>query len=158
LEVKRSAARTVLITDAVCAALLPQMLTQQLSGSRIEQAHEQTVPLHLHAHAYIGLLYEVEREARDGILHARERLALRQSKARPALDDIRAYLRTETPKLLPKSAIGDAIDYTLKNWDAMVRYCEDGDMEIDNNGAEHSLRHIVVGRNNWLFYGSDHGG
>lgn len=108
--------------------------------------------------AYIGLLYEVEREARDGTLHAPERLALRQAKARPVLDDIKTYLQSEKPKVLPKSAIGNAIDYTLKNWDALVRYCEDGDLEIDNNGAERSLRHIVVGRNNWLFYGSDHGG
>jgi len=39
-----------------------------------------------------------------------------------------------------------------------MRYCEDGDLEIDNNGAERSLRPICVGRNNWLFYGSDNGG
>jgi hypothetical protein len=100
----------------------------------------------------------VEREARDGTLHAPERLALRQAKARPVLDDIKTYLQTEKPKVLPESAIGNAIDYTWKNWDALVRYCEDGDLEIDNNGAERSLRHIVVGRNNWLFYGSDQGG
>jgi len=108
--------------------------------------------------AYIGLLYDVEREARDRKLNAAERLALRQAKARPVLDDIKAYLETEKPKVLPKSAIGDAMEYTLKNWEALVRYCEDGDLEIDNNGAERSLRPIVVGRNNWLFYGSDNGG
>jgi hypothetical protein len=100
----------------------------------------------------------VEREARNGRLCAAERLALRQAKAHPVLDDIKIYLEAERPKVLPKSAIGNAIDYTLKNWDALVRYCEDGDLEIDNNGAERSLRHIVVGRNNWLFYGSDNGG
>src|SRR5580658_4018474 len=59
---------------------------------------------------------------------------------------------------LPKSPIGDAIDYTLSNWEALLRYTEDGELEIDNNGAERSLRPIVVGRNNWLFYGSDKGG
>jgi transposase len=108
--------------------------------------------------AYVSLLYDVEREARNGRLCAAERLALRQAKAHPVLDDIKIYLEAERPKVLPKSAIGNAIDYTLKNWDALVRYCEDGDLEIDNNGAERSLRHIVVGRNNWLFYGSDNGG
>ena len=60
--------------------------------------------------------------------------------------------------MLPKSPLGDAIDYTLKNWAALLRYCEDGELEIDNNAAERSLRPIVVGRNNWLFYGSDNGG
>jgi len=70
----------------------------------------------------------------------------------------RAYLLKERPQVLPKSPIGEAIDYTLSNWEALVRYTEDGDLEIDNNGAERSLRPIVIGRNNWLFYGSDNGG
>ncbi len=39
-----------------------------------------------------------------------------------------------------------------------MRYCEDGDLELDNNGAERSLRGIAVGPRNWTFYGSDHGG
>lgn len=53
---------------------------------------------------------------------------------------------------------GVAIDYALSNWVALLRYTEDGDLEIDNNRAERSLRYIVVGRRNWLFYGSDKGG
>ncbi len=40
----------------------------------------------------------------------------------------------------------------------MTRYAEDGDLEIDNNGAERSRRGIAVGRKNWMFYGNDHGG
>jgi hypothetical protein len=108
--------------------------------------------------AYVGLLYEVEREVRGRQLNAGERLALRQAKSRPILDDIKAYLETEKPKVLPKSPMGDAIEYALKNWEALLRHCQDGDLEIDNNGAERSLRSIVVGRNNWMFYGSDKGG
>ena len=108
--------------------------------------------------AYIQLLYEVERQARKGNLNATQRWALRQAQSRPILEDIKTYLQTEKPKVLPKSAIGGAIDYTLSNWEALLRYLEDGDLEIDNNGAERSLRPIVVGRNNWLFYGSDKGG
>jgi hypothetical protein len=49
-------------------------------------------------------------------------------------------LQTEKPKVLPKSAMGVAIDYTLSNWEALLRYTEDGELEIDNNGAERSLR------------------
>ena len=44
------------------------------------------------------------------------------------------------------------------NWKALTRYAEDGDLEIDNNRAERSLRGIAVGRKNWMFYGSDIGG
>jgi hypothetical protein len=67
-------------------------------------------------------------------------------------------LEREGPKVLPKSPVGQAISYTLGNWEALVRYCEDGDLEIDNNGAERSLRGVAVGRKNWMFFGSDNGG
>src|SRR5215469_5724887 len=106
--------------------------------------------------AYIQLLYEVEREACNAT--AEQRRQLRQAKSSPILEDIKNYLQTEKPKVLPKSPIGVAIDYALSNWEALLRYTEDGDLAIDNNGAERSLRCIVVGRRNWLFYGSDKGG
>jgi transposase len=108
--------------------------------------------------AYIRLLYDVEREARDRKLDPAARRALRQEKAKPILEDIRAYLEREQPQVLPKSPEGQAIAYTLSNWKALVRYGEDGDLEIDNNGAERSLRGVAVGRKNWMFYGSDNGG
>ena len=69
-----------------------------------------------------------------------------------------SYLEAERPKVLPKSPEGQAMAYTLSNWAALVRYCQDGDLEIDNNGAERSLRGVAVGRKNWMFFGSDHGG
>ena len=60
--------------------------------------------------------------------------------------------------MLAKSPEGQAIAYTLSNWQALVRYCEDGDLEIENNGAERSLRGVAVGRKNWMFLGNDNGG
>jgi len=108
--------------------------------------------------AYIRLLYDVEREARDLNLSGEDRRALRLAKSVPILDDIKAYMDRERPYVLPKSPEGQAISYTLSNWKALVRYCEDGDLEIDNNGAERSLRGVVLGRKNWLFFGSDAGG
>jgi hypothetical protein len=108
--------------------------------------------------AYIRLLYDVEREARDGKLGAEARRALRQEKSKPILDDIHAYLEQEQQRVLPKSPDGEAIAYTLSNWKALTRYCDGGDLEIDNNGAERSLRGIAVGRKNWMFYGSGNGG
>jgi transposase len=108
--------------------------------------------------AYMHLLYDIEREARDKELDATARLALRQARSQPILDDIKAYLERERRQVLPKSPIGQAIAYTLSNWDALVRYCQDGDLEIDNNGAERSLRGVAVGRRNWTFFGSDNGG
>ena len=108
--------------------------------------------------AYIRLLYDVEREARDRKLQGEGRRALRQKKSKPILDDIHTYLEREQPQVLPKSPEGEAIAYMLSNWKALIRYCEDGDLEIDNNGAERSLRGVAVGRKNWMFLGSDNGG
>lgn len=108
--------------------------------------------------AYVHLLYEVEHEAREQCLKAEQRGALRQTRSKPILADVKAYLEREQPKVLPKSPQGQAISYTLSNWDALARYCDDGELEIDNNGAERSLRGVAVGRKNWLFFGSDNGG
>jgi transposase len=83
---------------------------------------------------------------------------VRQARSKPILEDIRAYLEREQPRVLPKSPEGQAIAYTLSNWRALVRYCEDGDLEINNNGAVRSLRGVAVGRRNWTFLGSDNGG
>jgi hypothetical protein len=73
--------------------------------------------------------------ARDRNLRGEGRRALRQALSRPILDDIRAYLEAEQPKVLPKFPEGQATSYALSNWEALIRYCEDGDLEIDNNGG-----------------------
>ncbi|MBV8847783.1 MAG: transposase [Bryobacterales bacterium] len=65
----------------------------------------------------------------------------------------------EPAEVLPKSAADQAaVSYTLKNWKALPCYAQDGDLEVDNNRTERSLRGIAVGRKNWLFSGSDNGG
>lgn len=108
--------------------------------------------------AFIRLLYDVEREARDLAMIPDGRRELRRQKSVPILTDIEDYLRQEQTCVMPKSPIGEAIAYALNNWAALTRYCEDGDLEIDNNGAERSLRGVAVGRKNWMFFGSDRGG
>lgn len=108
------------------------------------------------AAAWIRKLYDVEKEARDR--KAPERKVLRQEKAKPLLDGFGEWLREESKRVLPKSPIGQAISYTLSNWEALNRYLGDGDLAIDNNAAERALRGVVLGRKNWLFAGSDNGG
>ncbi len=108
--------------------------------------------------AYIRMLYDVEREARREKLTAKQRYRLRRRRSRLILHDIHAYLEKERKHVLPKSPIGVAVGYALSNWQALVRYLDDGDLEIDNNPAERSLRGIAIGRKNWMFYGSDNGG
>ncbi len=104
----------------------------------------------------IAQLYRVEKQARS--LGWGERLGLRQLQSQPILEKLRNYLLEIQVKVLPKSPEGRAVRYTLKNWTALTRYCEDGDLQIDNNATERAIRGVAVGRNNWVFFGSDEGG
>jgi hypothetical protein len=68
---------------------------------------------------------------------------------------LHAYLQEQQATALPKSPLGAAIGYALRNWTALTRYTEDGRIKVDNNGAEQALRPIVLGRKNYLFAGSE---
>ena len=83
---------------------------------------------------------------------------MRRERALPILDAMRGWLDERQADALPKSALGKAVGYTLNQWDALVRYTEDGDLAIDNSATERALRAVAVGRKNWIFAGSDNGG
>lgn len=61
------------------------------------------------------------------------------------------------PQVLPKSPPGAAVRYALNQWEALTRFLEDGELEIDNGATERDNRDIVLGRGNWTFFGSDGG-
>ena len=108
--------------------------------------------------AYIAQLYGIQKQARRSGLAGEDVQLLREHASRPVLEKLRAYLEKIREQVLPKSEAGQAIAYALKNWTALTRYLEDGDLSIDNNHTERSLRGIAVGRHNWTFVGSDQGG
>ena len=111
------------------------------------------------AHYVLGCvrqLYAIEHDAKDFSADARR--TLRQEKAKPILDKMKEWIDAEQSHVLPKSPIGEAVQYTLNQWKALNRYLEDGDLDIDNNPAENRLRGIGIGRKNYLFMGSDRGG
>ncbi len=84
--------------------------------------------------------------------------AVRQERAKPLVDALGQWLREQYGTLSRKSAAAKAIQYALGLWPALVRYCGDGRIEIDNNAAERALRAGAIGRKNYLFAGSDTGG
>jgi transposase len=120
----------------------------------------------LAAKAWIRKLYDVEDEAKaeserltlTGAEAAAVFLRLRQEKAAPLLTSLCQWLLAQKQQVLPKSPIAGAIGYVLNQWDALNRYTTDGDLHIDNNISERTLKLIGIGRNNWLFVGSDQGG
>jgi len=118
--------------------------------------------------AWIGKLYAIEKELRERCRDEWQSLPLdqravliaaeRQERSRPLLDSFHTWLEAEVPKVLPKSAVRGAMEYTLSNWAALTVYLEDGWLDIDNNEGENAVRGIALGRKNWLFCGSDRGG
>lgn len=131
--------------------------SRRLDGLRMETAL-----------AWIGKLYAVEKDLRGRCRNEWENVTLderagrivaeRQERSRPLLDGFHTWLEAEAPKVLPKSQVRGAMDYTLSNWAALSVYTEDGWLDIDNNEGENSVRGLCLGRKNWLFLGSDRGG
>ena len=70
----------------------------------------------------------------------------------------RHELEAKYGKITKSSALAKAIQYSLNRWKALIRYVEDGRINIDNNPAENAIRGIAIGRKNYLFCGSEGGG
>jgi hypothetical protein len=87
-----------------------------------------------------------------------ERREQRRKHALPLLANFRSWLDKLAPTVVPKTEIAKAVGYALNQWDAFLRYCDQGWLKIDNTRSERALRPIAIGRNNWMFFGSDGGG
>jgi hypothetical protein len=100
-------------------------------------------------------LYRIERKARDQQLNHEARYALRQKEALPILKELKDWLKAQLENgLLPKSPLGKAVAYAYKRWEGLMAYAHDGQLEIDNNLIENSIRPLALGRKNYLFAGS----
>lgn len=113
-------------------------------------------PIAEHALRLIGELYAVEREAHD--LDAQARMELRQSRSKPIARELHDWLKEKRLLLAKSDVTAKAIDYSLCNWSALTHYLSDGNVPIDNNAVENSVRPLALGRRNWLFVGSQQAG
>jgi transposase len=128
----------------------------------LAEAHRS--PLAKEAVERINQLYAIEKSIRGRPPEERQRV--RQAEARPRLEALREWLEQCRTQLSRKSETTAAVNYALgqpgdpqqRRWAALLRYTEDGHLEIDNNAAERALRAVALGRKNYLFAGSDQGG
>ena len=104
----------------------------------------------------IDALFEIERTINGK--SAAERLAVRQERSRPLVEDLQVYMRAQLARLSRGHDLAKAINYILKRWPAFTLFLEDGRVCLSNNAAERGLRGIALGRKSWLFCGSDRGG
>lgn len=106
----------------------------------------------------IGLMYAVEKELRQKQAGPRLRAAVRAWQSRPVLERLRRAMELIRRRTLPQGLLGQAIDYALKRWEALLRFVDDGVLEIDNNLIENAIRPSALGKKNWLFIGHPEAG
>lgn len=136
------------IQEAACWAHVRRKFYDLVVAHKSEVAQE--------ALRRIGELYAIEADIRGK--PPAERRQVRNERSRPLLESLKQWLEETLGKLSRKSDTTLAVRYSLGRWEALLRYVDDGRLEIDNNAAERALRAVALGRKNYLFAGSDRGG
>jgi transposase len=107
----------------------------------------------------IDRLYAIEEQAREAALTSEQRTELRQRESRPIMEKLKELILRERQQVqLRKGLAARACEYAMGQWAKLERYLEHGEVEIDNNPAERSIKPVAIGRKNWLHFGSKEAG
>jgi len=104
---------------------------------------------------FIRKLYKIEKDIANKT--PEKRFEIRNIEAKPILLEMKNWLDNIIIKVPPKTLTGEALHYLNSKWQYLIRYLEEGFLEIDNNRVENAIRPFVVGRKNWLFCDSPKG-
>jgi hypothetical protein len=121
-----------------------------------ELAATGSAPIANEALQRIAALYAIERDVRGR--SPQERRAARQQRTRPLLEELELWLRDKLALISQKTRLAEGVRYALSRWEGLMRFLDDGRIEIDFNAVERSIRPIALNRKNALFAGSDGGG
>lgn len=104
--------------------------------------------------AALQVVYHNDQVARDTGMSADERLAYHQAHSQSTMDDLKTWLQRQFEEKLvePNSALGDAISYLLKRWDALTLFLRKAGAPLDNNLCERALKKAILHRKNSMFY------
>jgi transposase len=108
------------------------------------------------AMGYFWRLFDIEDELRE--LSDDERHAQRQLRSRPLLNEFKTWMDQQLATLRPKHDLRRAINYMTTRWECFERFLDSGDIPFDNNASEQAVKNPVIGKKNWLFFGSPAGG
>lgn len=100
-------------------------------------------------------VYALEARMRAAGYSPHTKKRLRQKIAWPILKSVKHFLKINLPRVPPKSKLGNAVSYMLKQWKYLIGYLRHGQAEIDTNWIENEIRPIALGRKNWLFMGNE---
>ncbi len=112
-------------------------------------------PIAAHALAQIAALYAIEAEIRGQPAAIRQ--AVRAERSRPIIEALYGWLNKQLPRISKATKLAEAMRYTLRHWEGLTRFLDDGRLELDTNTVEREIRPITLGRKNALFAGNDAG-
>jgi transposase len=113
-------------------------------------APEVTLPVFL----FIQRIYRIEKQTRQTAAPPACRELIRRARSLPIADELHRFILGEYKKQRPASNVGQALGYTLNQWDK-IRHClGQGVLEIDTNLVENMIRPTKLGMKNWMFFGS----
>lgn len=107
---------------------------------------------------WIRKLYAIESRMRAGPRTDACRMLIRSGHARPLLKELKDKIIAEHGRHLPRTKLGEALDYALGQWEQLERYLDDGRIDIDNNRIENLIRPAKLGLKNYLFIGNAEAG
>jgi transposase len=122
---------------------------------KFEKALQSNRSLAEHVLTEIQKLYAIERDVKE--LSAERRKEIRLEKALPIINQLGKWFYDQKQVVLPKSPFGQALEYTIPLWESLQNYLHDGNLQIDNNLIENTIRPVALGRKNYLFAGSHEG-
>jgi transposase len=108
--------------------------------------------------ARINELFAIDAEARDAGMSHERRHVLRGERSRPLLGVMKKEMQAAQAAVLPASALGKAVNYTLSQWHKLILFLDYPILELSNNLAENSMRGVALGRKNWIHAGSEKAG
>ena len=133
------------ITLAGCLAHARRKFSEALSNNKGIATHVLTE---------MQRLYAIERHIASSGMAGEDKLQYRRQNALPILEELGKWMKDEYTKVLPSSAIGKALYYSLQRWDKLSLYASTHLLGIDNNPVENSIRPVAIGRKNYMFAGS----
>lgn len=134
------------ITLAFCWSHLRRRFFDQAKGA---------APIAREALERIAELYAIEKTIRG--MSANERRRVRQEKSKPLVMAFRPWLEQQLARVSGKSGLAEELCYGLNHWEGLVRFLDDGRIELDTNIVERGIRPLVLNRKNALFAGHDEG-
>ena len=107
----------------------------------------------------LKVVYQNDKIARRQKMSPEKRLRYHRIKSEQTMNRLHRWLKRQLDdkRVEPNSALGQAINYMLKRWDALTLFLRKPGAPLDNNIVERALKKAILHRKNSLFYKTQRG-